>query len=71
MTAEEYASTQEEYGGKFIAERDGGVLASADTHGELVRILKEKGLYDGEFACRWIRPKDQILELAAAEPTPP
>lgn len=61
MTVEEYAAIQEEYGGKFVAERDGKILASADTHGELVRILKEKGLYDQDFVYEWVSPKDQFL----------
>jgi len=60
MNAEEYAAIQEQCGGKFIAERDGKVLASAETHGDLVRILKEKGLYDHEYVYRWVRPKGQI-----------
>ena len=63
MTNEEYAAILEEYGGKFVAERDGKVLASADTHGELVRTLKEKGLYEEEFVYRFVPPKDQFLAL--------
>jgi hypothetical protein len=53
----DYASLQETYGGKFVAIREGEIVASAETHGELVRILGEKNLDNEEVVFEYVKPK--------------
>ena len=56
----EYARLQDEYGGKFVATRNGEVVASGDTNAEMLRELKEKGL-DGEgLVFEFVEAKDII-----------
>ncbi len=56
----DYARLQELYGGQFIACRGDAVVASAPSHGELVRKLEEKGVAFTEVAFEFIRKKDQL-----------
>ena len=60
MKPEDYAKIQEKYGGKFAAMREDQVIESADTHGELVQKLKEKGLDSKDLVFEFIRRKDRI-----------
>jgi len=57
MEPVDYISLQDSYGGKHIAVRDEQVIASADTLGELVRELKEKGVPTEEVVFDYVRPK--------------
>ena len=60
MGPNDYIHLQDSYGGKFVALRDDRVIASADTHGELVRELKEKGLPAEEVVFEYVRPKGMV-----------
>ncbi len=54
------ARLQEAYGGKFVATRNGEVVASGDNNAEMLRDLKEKGL-DGEgLIFEFVEAKDTI-----------
>ena len=57
MEPVDYISLQDSYGGKYIAIRDDKVIESADTHGKLVRKLKEKGVPVEEVVFEYVRPK--------------
>ncbi len=59
-SAAEYARLQEAYGGKFIVTRGGEVVASGDTHVEMVRDLKEKGIEREGLLFEYVRPKGII-----------
>lgn len=59
----EYAEIQDKYGGKHIARRGEEVVASAETSGELLRILKERGLISKEVVVEYVRPKGTIYAL--------
>jgi hypothetical protein len=56
----DYTRIQEAYGGKFVAIRKNEVIASADTHGELFRELKEKNLDSEDVVFEYIRPKGMV-----------
>ena len=59
----EYARLQEAYGGKFVATRNGEVVASGDTNAEMVRELKEKGLDGQGLLFQFVWAKDTIYVL--------
>lgn len=56
----DYNRLQEDYGGKFVAIRGNEVIASADTHGDLFRELKEKDLDSEDVVFEYVRPKGRI-----------
>jgi hypothetical protein len=56
----DYLSLQDSYGGKHIAIRNEKVIASADTLGELVREIIEKGLPAEEVVFEYVRPKGMV-----------
>lgn len=60
MEPVDYISLQDSYGGKHIAVRDEQVIASADTLGEVVREIKEKGLPLEEVVFEYVRPKGMV-----------
>ena len=59
----DYARLQDEYGGKFVAVRNGEVVASAGTDAELVRIVEEKGLDGDDLVFEHVRAKDRFYAL--------
>ncbi len=59
----DYAEIQEKYGGKHIARREGEVVASAATSGELLRILKQRRLISRDVVVEFVRPKGTIYAL--------
>ncbi len=61
---------QEEYGGRFIATRDGEVVASAERHDELVRALQAAGVDAREVVFEYVRPKDEIRVLGSSAVMP-
>ncbi len=62
-SAAEYARLQDVYGGKFVATRNGEVVASGDTNAEMLRELKEKGLDGQGLLFRFVWAKDTIYVL--------
>ncbi len=59
----DYARLQDEYGGKFVAVRNGEVVASAGTDAELVRIVEENGLDGDDLVFEYVRAKDRFYAL--------
>ena len=53
----DYARLQDAYGGKFVAIRNEQVVASADTHAELLRELRDHNLDDEDVVFEYVRPK--------------
>ena len=51
---------QEEYGGRFVAVRNGEVVASGETDAELVRTVDEKGLDGDDLVFEYVRAKDRF-----------
>ncbi len=56
----ELARLQEAYGGKFVATRNGEVVASGDTNAEMLRELKQKEIVAEAVAFRFVGAKDTI-----------
>ena len=56
----EYARLQDAYGGKFVATRNGEVVASGDTAAEMLRELKEKEIAPEDVAFQFVEAKDTI-----------
>ena len=54
------ARLQEAYGGKFVATRNGEVVASGDNNAEMLRDLKEKGLDGQGLLFQFVPAKDTI-----------
>ena len=59
----DYAHLQEVHGGKFVAVRNGEVVASAGTDAELVRIVEENGLDGDDLVFEYVRAKDRFYAL--------
>ena len=59
----DYAHLQEVYGGKFVAVRNGEVVASAGTDAELVRIVEENSLDGDDLVFEYVRAKDRFYAL--------
>ena len=59
----DYARLQEKYGGRFIARKGEEVVASAETHGELVRKLEGKKIAFTEVTFQYVRRKDRIFSM--------
>lgn len=59
----DYARLQEEYGGRFVAVRNGEVVASGGTDAELVRVVEEKGLDGDDLVFEYVRAKDRFYAL--------
>jgi hypothetical protein len=56
MEQVDYIRLQDAYGGKFIAIRKDQIVASANSHGELVRKLKAKKLDAEDLVFEYVRP---------------
>ena len=63
MSDSDYARLQDAHGGKHIARRGDKVVASADTLGDLLRILTDKGLVSEDVVVEFVRPKGVIYAL--------
>ena len=59
-----YAKLQRRYGGKFIARRDGEVLASATTYRALLSAINKRQLDRRLLIIGYISPKDAICIYA-------
>jgi len=64
----DYIRLQDAYGGKFVAMRNGEVIASAETHGILVRVLRENNLDSEDIVFEYIRPKDRFFAYRISSP---
>lgn len=60
MEPETYIQLQEAYGGKFIAIRNDQVVATGDTHKELVENLKKNNIERKNLTFEFIERKDAI-----------
>ncbi|MBI5347087.1 MAG: hypothetical protein HZB66_00575 [Candidatus Aenigmarchaeota archaeon] len=52
-----YAQLQEEYGGKYIAILEGGVIEWAKSFEELIRKIKKKKFDEKKLTFEYIEPK--------------
>jgi hypothetical protein len=60
MTEVDYASLQERYGGRYVARRNGEVIASAETYNELSDQLEEAAVQWAELIIEYVEPRDSI-----------
>ncbi len=63
MSESDYARLQDAHGGEHIARRGDKIVASADTLGELLRILTDKGLVSEDVVVEFVRPKGVVYAL--------
>ncbi len=60
MAEVDYALLQQRYGGRYVARRDGEVIASGDTYDELSDQL-EKAVVDwGEIIIEYVEPANIV-----------
>jgi hypothetical protein len=52
-----YVRFQRRYGGKFIARKDGRVLASGDTYAEILKTIRKRGLNRQVLVVGYVPPK--------------
>ena len=60
MEPKTYIQLQEEYGGKFIAIKEKQVIATGNTHKELVENLQKSHIERKGLIFEFIEPKDVI-----------
>jgi hypothetical protein len=58
-----YAEIQEKYGGQFVARKGDEVVASARTHGDLVRELEAKGVDLTQVVFEFVKRRDRVYAL--------
>ena len=56
MAELEYALLQQQYGGRYVARRDGDVIASAETYDELSEQLEGAAEEWGEPIIEYVEP---------------
>ena len=56
--------TQEEFGGRFVAMRDGRVVENAPTNRQLLDKVRARGLDFSVLAFAYVRPVDCLRVLA-------
>lgn len=60
MAEIDYALLQQRYGGRFVARRDGEVVASADTYDELSDQLEEAVVEWAGLIIEYVEPLNSI-----------
>lgn len=60
MELKTYIQLQEEYGGKFIAIKEKQVIATGNTHKELIEKLQKNHIERKGLTFEFIEPKDVI-----------
>ena len=60
MTGYDYMALQQEYGGQYVATRDGGVVAYAASLGELHRLLKAADAWTADVLIEYVEPPDIV-----------
>lgn len=55
-----YLELQRRYGGRYIARRDGEVIASAPTFDELADLLEQRGTPWGQLIIEFIERADTV-----------
>jgi hypothetical protein len=56
----DYVRLQDEYGGMYVATKDGKVIARARRYSELADALEAGGGHTEEVVVEYVRPKDRI-----------
>lgn len=56
MAETDYAWLQQQYGGRYVAQRDGEVVASAETYDELSDQLEGAAMEWGELIIEYVEP---------------
>ncbi|MBI4546376.1 MAG: hypothetical protein HY707_00225 [Ignavibacteriae bacterium] len=52
----DYTALQQKYGGRYIARRDGDVIANAETYDELIDRLENEGAQWEELIIEYVEP---------------
>jgi hypothetical protein len=60
MAELDYAELQQRYGGRYVAQRDGRVIASAETYDELSEQLDGMGTKWEDLVIEYVEPHDII-----------
>ena len=60
MLEVDYARLQEQYGGRYVAERDGTVVASAETYDALIDALEAAKVDRSELVIEYVEPADTV-----------
>ena len=55
-----YSELQRRHGGRYVAQRDGTVVASAETYDELSRQLDGAGTNWSELTIEYVEPIDVV-----------
>jgi hypothetical protein len=56
----DYAELQRLYGGRYVAQRGGQVIASAETYDDLSRQLESAAVDWGEILIEYVEPADVV-----------
>ena len=56
MAEIDYAELQQRYGGRYVARRDGEVIASAETYDELSEQLEEAAVEWSQLLIEYVEP---------------
>lgn len=60
MTQVDYALLQHRYGGKYVARRDGEVIASAETYDNLIDQLEKPETDWADLVIEYIEPANIV-----------
>ena len=60
MSETDYTTLQRRYGGHYVAQHDGKVIASAETYDELSHRLDEAGMDWSELLIEYVELVDAI-----------
>ena len=56
MAELDYAQLQQQYGGRYVARRDGEVIANAETYDELSEQLEATAVEWGKLIIEYVEP---------------
>lgn len=60
MVEVDYAQIQQLYGGRYVARREGEVVASADTYDQLVDQLDRAAVDSVDLIIEYVEPADVV-----------
>jgi len=60
MTQVDYATLQQLYGGRYVARRDGEVVASAESYDELIEQLERPAPDWNQIIIEYVEPADTV-----------
>ena len=60
MADVDYVQLQHQYGGRYVARREGEVVASAETYDALIDQLEAAGVDSTDLIIEYIEPADTV-----------